>query len=256
MFFEREAFSFNLIDIFELRQNGVNIFNSGRNFNALSFRFRSDALLKTKTNEYRMGDNYVSYFPARLDYDRQASVDELIVVHFDTTNYRTRDIEFFLPREPEVLAGLFREILECWNKKEIGYYFKCSALLYEIFAECYRQNYRQEVRDSKISRSVEYMLKHYSNCDLTIKEIADQSYISEVYFRKLFKEGYGTSPRKYLVDLRIQHAVGLISTGYYSLKEVAYMSGYNDYKYFSVEFKKHKGLSPSEYLYNYEHEQG
>ena len=75
--------------------------------------------------------------------------------------------------------------------------------------------------------------------------------MSEVYFRKLFKKEYGISPQKYIIQLRIQNAVGLISTGYYSLKEIAYMSGYNDCKYFSVEFKKAMGVSPSEYLYNY-----
>lgn len=253
VFFEKDTFSFNLIDIFELKQKDINIFNTGRNFNALSYRFRSDACIETAADSYRMEDNYVSYFPARLDYNRQATVDELIVIHFDTTNYRTRDIEFFEPKDTEALAGMFRDILECWNRKEIGYYFRCSALLYEIFAECYRQNYTQEVRDSKISRSVDYILKNYKNSDLSIREIADQSYVSEVYFRKLFKQIYGTSPQKYIIDLRIQNAVGLISTGYYSLKEVAFMSGYNDYKYFSVEFKKHKGVSPSEYLYNYTH---
>ena len=95
------------------------------------------------------------------------------------------------------------------------------------------------------------MLKNYKKSDLSIKEIADRSYMSEVYFRKLFKEEYGVSPQKYVKNLRIQNAVGLISAGYYSLKEIAYMSGYNDYKYFSVEFKKKIGVSPSEYLYNY-----
>ena len=93
-------------------------------------------------------------------------------------------------------------------------------------------------------------MKNYKKSDLSIKEIADKSFMSEVYFRKLFKEEYGISPQKYIIDLRIQNAVGLISVGYYSLKEIAYMSGYNDYKYFSVEFKKIVGVSPSEYLYN------
>ena len=94
-------------------------------------------------------------------------------------------------------------------------------------------------------------MKNYKKSDLSIKEIADKSFMSEVYFRKLFKEEYGVSPQKYIVSLRIQNAEGLISTGYYSLKEVAYLSGYTDYKYFSVEFKKNVGVSPSKYLYNY-----
>ena len=75
--------------------------------------------------------------------------------------------------------------------------------------------------------------------------------MTEVYFRKLFKQEYGVSPQKYIIDLRMQNAVGLIATGYYSLKDVAAMSGYNDYRYFSVEFKRKYGVSPSEYSYNY-----
>lgn len=251
MFFEKELLSFNILDVLELKQQDVNMYNSGRNFNALSFRFRSDAVVTTKTERYFMKDNYVSYFPARLNYTRVATVDEMIVVHFDTINYNTKNIEYFIPNDPAVLSKLFRAIFDVWNKKELGYKFKCSAILCEIFAECYTQNYVSKSQNSKIQNAVEYLLKNYKKSDLSIREIAGKSFMSEVYFRKLFKEEYGVSPQKYIIDLRIQNAIGLISAGYYSLKEVAYMSGYNDYKYFSVEFKKAMGVSPSKYLYNY-----
>ena len=251
MFFEKDLLSFNILDVLELKQRDVSMFNSGRNFNALSFRFRSDAVLITKTENLSMKDNYVSYFPARLDYTRVATVDEMIVVHFDTINYNTKNIECFIPGDPAVLSELFRKIFDVWNKKELGYKYKCSAILCEIFAECYTQNYVSKPQNPKIQNSVEYLLKNYKKSDLSVKEIADKSFMSEVYFRKLFKEEYGISPQKYIIDLRIQNAVGLISTGYYSLKEIAYMSGYNDYKYFSVEFKKKMGISPSEYIYDY-----
>ena len=252
VFFEKEILSFNILDVLEFNQTNVNMYNSGRNFNALSFRFRSDARLTVRGEELHMQDNYVSYFPARLDYGRTASVDRLIVIHFDTTNYHTQNIEFFEAKDPERFAELFRRILECWNEREVAYKYRCSALLYEIFAECYAQNYRNEMQQSKIGHSVEYIMQNYKKSDLTIKEIADRSFMSEVYFRKLFKSEYGISPQKYIIDLRIQNAVGLISTGYYTLSEVAQMSGYNDYKYFSVEFKKAMGVSPSEYMYNYD----
>ena len=74
--------------------------------------------------------------------------------------------------------------------------------------------------------------------------------MSEVYFRKRFKEEYGTSPQKYITHLKIRYAKELIYIGYYSLKEIALMSGYTDYKYFSTKFKKHTGLSPSDYTNN------
>ena len=66
MFFEKDALSFNILDVIELKQKNVIMLNSGRNFNAISFRYRSDAVLKTKTEEYRMSDYFVSYVPARL----------------------------------------------------------------------------------------------------------------------------------------------------------------------------------------------
>lgn len=97
-------------------------------------------------------------------------------------------------------------------------------------------------------------MANYKSSELSIQKLAEKSFMSEVYFRKLFKEEFGVSPQKYIVNLRIQHAVGLISAGYHSLKEVAQLSGYDDYKYFSVEFKKAMGVSPSDYLYNYKPE--
>jgi len=251
VFFERDDIVFNILDVLYLNQENVNIFNSGRNFNALSFRFSAETVLKTENQECHLREHSVSCVPARLDYTRISKKDEMIVIHFETINHNMTNIEYFEARSPDVLSKLFRDIFELWNKKDIGYKLRCSAVLYDIFAECYLQNYRQPQSNAKIQASIDYINQNYKNSHLTIKEIAEKSFMSEVYFRKLFKQEYGISPQKHIVNLRIQYASGLISTEYYSLKDVAYMSGYNDYKYFLVEFKRIKGVSPSEYLYNY-----
>ena len=148
MFFEKDLLAFNIIDVLELKQKNIAMFNSGRNFSALSFRYRSDAVLKTKDKEYRLRDHFVSYVPARLDYERTSNIDELIVIHFDTINYNTKDIEYFIPDNSALLAELFRDIFDVWSKKELGYKFKCSAILCEIFAECYTQNYVAKPKNS------------------------------------------------------------------------------------------------------------
>lgn len=120
MFFEQEILCFNILDVFRLNQKNVSMSNTGRNFGALSFRFHADTVLKTKTEEYHVGDNFISYIPARLDYSRTATTDELIVIHFDTTTYHTNSIECFKPDYPDILAQLFRDTADCWNKKEPG----------------------------------------------------------------------------------------------------------------------------------------
>ena len=254
MFFEKDAMSFNIMDVFLIDQENINMFNSGRNFNAIAFRYHADTIIKTDKSECHLKDHYVSYIPARLDYTRISTKDKMIAVNFETTNYHTKNIEYFESKNPDILADLFKKMLECWEGKKVGYKLKCSAILYEIFAECYVQNYEGDPKISRINPSIEYIHQNYKEKDITIKDIADKSFVSEVYFRKLFREEFGISPQKYIINLRIQNASGLISTGYYSLKEVAYMSGYNDYKYFSVEFKRVMGVSPSDYLYNYHNE--
>ena len=251
MIFDKDVIAFNILDVLELDQHNVKMYNSGRNFDALSFRYKADTVLKTETKSCCLKDNSICYVPTRVNYFRAAKRDKLIVVHFHSLNYFSKEIEYFISRHPEKYAELFRQILVCWKAKEISYKHQCSALLYEIFAEFYKENKRAKNLPPIIEKSVLYIKSNYTNPDLSIKTAAEQSNISEVYFRKLFGEQFGISPKKYIISSRIKHAEGLITTGYYSLKEVAYMSGFSDYKYFSVEFKKHMGVSPSKFTYNY-----
>ena len=247
MFFENEHLSFNILEVSYLAQKKVNMFNSGRDFSALSYRVHADTVLRSSSSEHRLTDNSVVFVPSGVDYSRVANVDEMIVIRLDSISYSGNDIESFIPRDPNVLAALFHRIMDCWKNKELGYKYRCSAIMYEILAECYLENYVSKPVKSAIGRSVDFMLSSYTSRDLSIGEIAAKSFMSEVYFRRIFKKEYGISPQKYIVDLRIKHAAGLISTGYYSLAEVASMSGYTDYKYFSSEFKRLMGVSPSEY---------
>ena len=154
MIFEKESLSFNILEVMKLNQENVNMWNAGRNFGALSFRIHADTRLKTSSSEFCVKDDFIVYVPPRLDYTRISRKDELIVVHFDTIDYQTQNIEFFKTQNPEKLSKLFQEILNCWDKKEIGYKLKCSAILYEIFAECYSQNFQSKTPDSKIRNSV------------------------------------------------------------------------------------------------------
>ncbi len=252
MFFEKESLSFRILDVLYLDQKNTSSVNTGRNFHALSYRFHSDARIQTPRGCVDMQDTALAYFPARLDYSRTATVDEMIVVHFDTGDRGGKELEWLLPEDPATMGTLFRQLYTLWVQKAPGYRHRASALFCEILALCHTQRYVPKTRGSKIQASVEYLQRNFLRPDLTLEEVAKQSYMSQVYFRRLFKEEFGTSPKKYILELRIRHAVGLISAGYYSLGEVAELCGYRDYKYFSVEFKRLMGVSPSEYSYNYE----
>lgn len=251
MFFDNEIPTCHILDVIKLSQGSVNIFNSGRNFAALSFRTNADTVLKTEKSEHYVGTNSLAFVPTRLDYTRCSRRDELTVIHFELSDCRADEIEAFVTADPDGMSELFKDVSDCWQNKETGYRHRCTALLYQVLYKCYRENHKSESGSSRLAASVEYIRKHYTDKELSVKDIAAGSFMSEVYFRRLFKEKFGTSPRRYIIELRIQNAKRLISTGYYSLSEVADMSGYTDYKYFTVEFKRRVGVSPSEYSYNY-----
>lgn len=250
MFFEIETFSCKILDVLKLDQKNVNCYNKDRNFHGLSFRTHSDTFLRTDTSEYHVNDNCVTYMPANLDYRRVSKIDEMIAIHFETTELQMNDMEFFYPQNAEELQHLFDKINDLWQKKEVGYKYECASLFYKILAECYSQNFKEEAEFSKLKKSVAYLKENYKDAELSIGEAAKLDFISEVYFRKLFREAYGVSPKKYIIDLRMKNAAKLISQGYYALQEVAGMCGYTDYKYFSTEFKRYFGVSPSKYLYS------
>ncbi len=122
----------------------------------MSFRIRSDARMIADETEYILGNDSVAYVPARLNYRRKASYDELIVVHFDSTNYNTKNIEYFYAKEPRRFEALFRKMLALWEEKSPGYKYSCSAVLNEKFALCYAEIYDKRFEKTKIQRSVDY----------------------------------------------------------------------------------------------------
>lgn len=71
--------------------------------------------------------------------------------------------------------------------------------------------------------------------------------ISEDYFRRIFKNTFGISPRKYINNMKISYSNELITSGMYTITEAAELSGYTDMSYFSREFKKAFGVCPADY---------
>ena len=173
----------------------------------------------------------------------------MIVIHFKSFSYHTNSIESFFPTESEKYRVLFTKILDCWNKKDISYKHDSAALLNNIFSELYKDNKKAYEYNSKIDLSIKYIEENCLKKSFSLQTAAEKSYISETHFRRLFKEEFGISPKQYVINLRIKRATSLIIAGYHTLKDISAMCGYEDYKHFSVEFKKITGISPSKYRY-------
>lgn len=98
-----------------------------------------------------------------------------------------------------------------------------------------------------LKSAVAYIEQNFGDCELTNKILAAQSGISEVYLRKLFASGLGTTPRQYVIDIRIQKAKQLLEENKYSVSEIAEMCGFTNIYHFCRTFKSSVNMTPSEY---------
>ncbi len=247
MFFDKECLMFQILDVVNFKTGPSSGIQVKRDFDCLSFRFSADAVITTQKGSRVIGDHHLCYFPAGITYTRESLYEDLIAVYFHAQNYTSGDLEVFITENPELFKRLFRELLTTWRGHRAGYQYECAALLNTILGECYKENLQLNPSYAIIAPSVVYLHQHFTDPSFSVSILASISHISEVYFRKLFKKEFEISPIKYLARLRIRHAEALMSEGYYSLKEIAVLSGYNDYAYFSTEFKRMKGVSPSQY---------
>lgn len=100
----------------------------------------------------------------------------------------------------------------------------------------------QDTYDAMIS----YVNEHYKE-PITLQDVADYIHVSFTYASKLFKKYGNTNYSKYLTQLRIKQACRLLVSSNYTIEEICYNTGYQDYFYFNKTFKKHTGFTPHQY---------
>ena len=92
-----------------------------------------------------------------------------------------------------------------------------------------------------------FMEEQMDNTDITIDDFANKLMLSRTVFYRKLKSIVGLTPVDFVCEMRIKRAAQLIEKSEYSFSQIAYMTGFNDPKYFSKCFKKVVGITPSEY---------
>lgn len=91
-----------------------------------------------------------------------------------------------------------------------------------------------------------YLEEHYTE-RISLDSLAAEFDVSVSQIKRVFREQVGKSMLQYLTDLRVGQAKRLIRQGNLSFTQVAELVGYESIYYFSALFKKHTGLTLTEY---------
>lgn len=160
-----------------------------------------------------------------------------------------------MPKKPiglygyEKLKDKFLKLYDIWTKKEVGYYARSMALLYEIAATLQQgaHGYLSSAQRDYMQKAYNYIAENYKSANFDYKELCRVSGLEYAYFSELFKKTYNMSPVKLVTNMKIEHAKGLLIANRHSVAEIAEICGYSDVSYFSKVFKKQTGFSPTRY---------
>ena len=153
-------------------------------------------------------------------------------------------------KNPQKTIDCYRSAVKSWNAKEHGYMMKCKADLYRIIYSIQNDYFSEYFPKNKfeiIRCAVDYIHKNYCNETVSVEKLSEMCDITPEYFRRIFKSFYGVSPIVYINNLKISRAKELLKSEMYSVTDAAMESGYADISYFSREFKKITGVSPSDF---------
>lgn len=95
--------------------------------------------------------------------------------------------------------------------------------------------------------SLEKIRDHYAE-RISIESVAEELGVSASYLSRKFKETTNHTFLELLNEHRIQQSVKLLSTGRFRVSEIGEKVGFNEYKHFYAVFKKHTGLTPSDFI--------
>lgn len=163
------------------------------------------------------------------------------------TKYSVADAEDFL--------WYAEKIIEEFHLKHVGYMNNCNASLLNILTLLKRKidsqiNSHSDRFVPEIAAVLEDMKMNFSE-NKDIGEFAKMCNLSPSRFAHLFAKTVGTSPYKYILNLRIKQGKYLLMNTNLSISDIAKSVGYDDPLHFSRIFKKYEGLSPTQFKKQY-----
>lgn len=100
--------------------------------------------------------------------------------------------------------------------------------------------------DTRVRRAVEYMREHQEE-DIGLADIAAAVHLSTFHFARMFKSAMGVPPHRYLGQLRLEAARGMLAAGELPLAEIAAACCFSTQANFTRAFRQFSGMTPGQY---------
>ena len=241
--FDNLVFQLLTVDRFSHQRGTFNV--KARPYASFSFRISGTGRFEIGSKSFVSKPGDLLFLPANTPYKVEYSVSESIVIHFEQCNYS--EIENISMKSSAKIAPRFEHLLQVWN--ETHSINSAKSIIYDIFAKT-ESDQKELITDTVVEACIRYMEEHYGDQALDIRTLCDISFISPSSLQRAFAKSLAMSPNQYLIRLRMNRALELLTKNELSVKEISFACGFADEKYFSRAFKNRYGFPPSHLKYN------
>ena len=164
---------------------------------------------------------------------------------------------FNLRDEQKDILRYLNAMVQEATSQSMSYELVCHNLLEILLIKILRhQHFDLEVgKQSKATKDISF-IKHYLETyyheSIQLEDLASMTHLSRFYISHSFKKEIGMSPMEYLITIRIKESKILLRTTNYSISQVADIVGFTTPTYFSKQFRKSTGISPTDYREQYQ----
>lgn len=149
------------------------------------------------------------------------------------------------------IPGLFEGIIRELIMKQPGYLQIANLKGQELVWLLARESRKQACRNrngynAEMEEILEIIHQNYHQ-DLAIEQLAKRYGTSTGWFIKEFSRYTGVTPKKYINEVRLNHAKELLSSTNYNISKISTVCGFENPLYFSRYFQKNYHMAPTKY---------
>lgn len=100
--------------------------------------------------------------------------------------------------------------------------------------------------DDPTQKALNYIERNIDK-GITLEETAENAHVSSCYLSRLFKKALAVNFVTYVTQRKMEMARELLQESEMTVNAISFELSYNDVNYFCKSFKRHVGMSPSEY---------
>ena len=125
---------------------------------------------------------------------------------------------------------------------------RMASAFYKLFIEIiFAPTHIIESKSAMIAQKIKQYIETNIDSDISVTSIAKQFYLSETHVIRIFREKFGITPKKFILQTKINASKLLLLDTTLQIKEIAMTYHFADSYHFSHTFKRFTGVSPEKF---------